>query len=164
MPAWSRADRYAARWHRALAGRPELEIDMPRNSDRFDEMNSSSGRSPSPRLRASPAYFDYDPLDRIGAEQMPPLSQSAGRRIHRNPDGTIDFDFYRRYVAALRRHAMRDDNLGALSVCVLAIIITLAIVFLTAAAPVQAPNHHTASVQSEATPSIAWKSAMTPLA
>jgi hypothetical protein len=72
--------------------------------------------------------------------------------LHRNPDGSIDCDFYRTWVTALRRHAMRDAaSLRAVGACFLTMIVGLAFVLLIAATPVQVPQDHAAATQANAT-------------
>jgi hypothetical protein len=72
--------------------------------------------------------------------------------LHRNPDGSIDFDFYRTWVTAMRRHAMRDAaGLRAVGACILTMIVGFAFVLLIAATPVQVPQDHAAATPAHAT-------------
>jgi hypothetical protein len=72
--------------------------------------------------------------------------------LHRKPDGSIDFDFYRTWVTALRRHAMRDAaGLHAVGACILTMMVGFAVVLLIAATPVRVPQDHAAATPANAT-------------
>ena len=70
-------------------------------------------------------------------------------RLHN--DGSIDFDFYRRGAAALRRQALREAaTLKTVRTALLAMAATFGVVMLLAASSTPAPRGLAATVQTAA--------------
>ena len=77
-------------------------------------------------------------------------AQPIGQPIHRDTNGSIDFDFYRARAAELRRKARRGVLLNILCVVVPAML--AAVTFFVAVEAVQAPNGQVAVTQSNPAP------------